>query len=910
MDVHRSRFVPYPTSAISALAFSRSSDSGYLTALPALKLALGRADGSIEIWNPQNGLWVQETVFPGDNRSIDGLVWTQDPDELDAQGKRVSGQQRLFSIASSPSVTEWDLATGLPKRESTGNFSEVWCLTAQPRGKQKDGNEPTPTQEIVGGCGDGTIVLLSTADNDLQFKRFLARVGGKRARCMCVAYQNRERIAAGFADAMIRIYDTRNGSLLRSMSLGVSLPGMPKNPMVWQVRCLPNGDIVTGDSNGEVRFWDGKSYSLSQRIAGHDTDCLDLVTSSDGKTILSGSIDGKLAVYRQSGPGDSRKMWAKSSHRRVHNGEVKAIAAFDSKAMSIVVSGGSDVAPMITPLREYGKENLRSLAILPQEPPLVSAPRVRLMASWWGKTVYVWRMGRQAAVVDAGTPHNPRRLVAKLALDTQNNIRSVAISADGRLITVASSAEVKVFQLKRRAGSDSLAVRKLNVPRDLATAGARIVAFSPSGNWLAAVTPDSEVHVARIAPDSDQPKRLNVLDKVVELDRRSRKPATPSSIKAYDHAIHRIAFAPDSSVLVASDMSGYLDSWVLEGHEDPTAPAIDVSSHRSEQRSAAASDSDSDSSDSSDDDDATIIFYGQHWTDNPSGHLLPKLDSAPLVLTFRPAKHEVFTNGNPGIHATRHNPHAHSHELPQGQHRLFVMTAKHQMYELDVLAGRLSDWSRRNPTSVLPEDFKKIRDRVMGAVWDVDGEHDRLWLYGSSFVCMLNVGLDLAHDDETQEGAKRRRTSRDAEAKENPVDFAKRRKLESGAGGKIHHAGRNAGVADVIKRSDDGKTRLPLSNRQEEQTRTDDEEGDEDDDDDDFGLPLSLRRLQSNGDDERAVATTREKTPRERRWWCTFKYRPILGMVPISDNQRDGSLEVVIVERPVWDALADGKKRR
>ena len=135
MDVHRSRFVPYPTSPISAVAFSRNSDSGYSGVVPALKLAIGRENGSIEIWDPQKGLWNQEVVFAGENQSVDALVWTQDPDEKDAEGNVVVGQQRLFSIASSPAVTEWDLATGQPKRKSTGNFSEVWCIAAQPKPK-------------------------------------------------------------------------------------------------------------------------------------------------------------------------------------------------------------------------------------------------------------------------------------------------------------------------------------------------------------------------------------------------------------------------------------------------------------------------------------------------------------------------------------------------------------------------------------------------------------------------------------------------------------------------------------------------------------------------------------------------------------------------------------------------------
>ena len=901
MDIHRSRFVAYPASAISALAFSRSNDSGYTGPLPALKLAIGKSNGDIEIWNPNRGLWVQETVFLGSNISIDGLAWTQDPDEADAEGQTIVGQQRLFSIASSAAVTEWDLATGQPKRKSTGNFSELWCIAAQPRWKPpKNSNEEARDQDIVAGCGDGTLVLLSTADNDLQFKRFLARVSGKKARCMCITYQNKDRVVAGFADSMIRIYDTRNGSLLRSMSLGVGIPGAPKQALVWQVRCLPNGDIVSADSNGEARFWDGRTFSLLQRIQGHESDCLELATSGDGKTVLSGSIDGKVAIYKLSNNVQGRKSWGKSSHRRVHSGEIKALATYDSIAMSVVVSGGADVAPTVIPLREYGKEHLRSLPSFPQASPVSSAPRARLLVSWWDKSVYIWRIARPASVDATPEPQRPRKLVARIRLDTKDNIRSVSISSDGRLLAVSTSTGVKVFQLRRRLEYDSLAVRKLNVPEELATSGARLEGFSPDGKWLAAVSPESEVFVVRLAYDPNRPKHLQILEKVVELDRQHRKSSTQSAFKGYDGTITQLAFASDSSVLVASDLSGHLDSWVLEGHEDLTAPAIDVAKHESQKGSTdAGSDSDSDS-DSSDDEDSVTIFFGQHWTDNPAGHLLPKLESPPIVLTFRQTKHEThpLVHGNPGVHPTRNTPHAHSHQQPQGSHLLWIMTARHQMFEFDVLAGRLSDWSRRNPTAVLPEDFTKVRDRVIGAVWDVDGRRERLWLYGSSFMCMLNVGGDLDDAANPQAVKKRRKPKHDVEVE----DVRKRRKLESGAGSKVEDS-RKEGVAGVAKRFEDGAWTEVNLDRQAESAH----DGDEDDDDD---IDLQLTRLRSSGDMREAAPATDVNSSQQRRWWCTFKYRPILGMVPLEDETSPGAdnpLEVVVVERPLWDVQNDSR---
>lgn len=903
MDVHRSRFVPYPASAISALAFSRSSDSGY-TVLPALKLAIGRANGDIEIWNPQKGSWVQETVFLGDSISIDGLAWTQDPDEADAEGQTMVGQQRFFSIASSAAVTEWDLATGQLKRKSTGNFSELWCLAAQPRWRPQKGIKEEPrAQDLVAGCGNGTIVLLSTADDDLQFKRFLARVAGNKARCMCVTYQNRDRVIAGFQDSMLRIYDTKNGSLLRTMSLGVGLPGAPKAALVWQVKCLPNGDIVSADSNGEVKFWDGKTYSLLQRINGHESDCLELATSSDGRTVFSGSIDGKVAIYKLSNNAQGRKSWSKTSHRRVHSGEVKAMASFDSKGMSVVVSGGADVSPVVIPLREYGKENLRFLPSLPQMPAVASAPGARLLVSWWNKNVYVWRITKLSSMDCGPEPERPRKLVARLNLETTENIQSVSVSTDGRLLVASTSAEVKLFQLRRRLGYDSLAVRKLNVPEDIATTGARLTKFSADGKWLAIVSPDNEVFVVRLADDPTRPKHLQVLAKVVELDRQHRKILHQSAFKQYERTIAHLSFARDSSVLVAGDLSGYLDSWILEGHEDLTAPAVDVAKRDSQRGSSdAGSDLDS-SSDSSDDEDSVTVFFGQHWVDNPAGHLLPKLGSPPLVLSFRPTTRNahLLVNGNPGVHSTRNNPHAHSHVQPHGQHMLWVMTARHQMFEFDVLGGRLSDWSRSNPTAVLPEDFTKIRDRVMGAIWDTGNGRERLWLYGSSFVCALNVGDDLIASANTQLVAKRRRKP-NGDVEDGGT--RKRRKLESGAGSKIDISWKE-GVADVARRYEDGAwTEVELDREAESAYAINEDE------DDDNDIDLQLTRVRSTRDEREFATYADADSMNQRKWWCTFKYRPILGMVPLEDESSiDGNkpLEVVIVERPLWDVQNDNR---
>ncbi len=355
MDIHRCRFVPYPPSAINALAFSHPSSPTHPGKGPSnLRLAIGRANGDIEIWNPLRGAWYQESILRGaKNRSIEGLVWTQDLEDVDKRGNTIPGKLRLFSIGYSTAVTEWDIGTGRPVRHSAGNYGEIWCAAAQPRDQllrdpgravedQKD-EEDSQIQNLAVGCADGTIVLLSTADGDLRFKRILTRPSKKKSRVLSLTFQNRHTIIAGHADSTIRVYDMRNGQQVRGMTLGPGPKDGPKETLVWSVKCLLDGTIVSGDSTGTVCFWDGKHYALLQRIKSHNADILDVAVSADGQSVFSGGMDRRTTLYRRTDsglPGEVHR-WAKITHQRMHQNDVKAMATFETKGLSILVSGGN-----------------------------------------------------------------------------------------------------------------------------------------------------------------------------------------------------------------------------------------------------------------------------------------------------------------------------------------------------------------------------------------------------------------------------------------------------------------------------------------------------------------------------------------------------------------------------------------
>ncbi|KAF2814863.1 WD40 repeat-like protein [Mytilinidion resinicola] len=929
MEIHRSRFVPYPSSAINALAFSHATKEKTTGEDPSsLRLAIGRANGNIEIWNPGKGIWVQEKTFSGGKeRSVEGLAWIQEPGEEGKGGKTLPGRLRLFSIGYSSSITEWNLVTGLPARSSGGNHSEVWCFAAQPQwvGPKKKSSAAREGefrgQNLVAGCADGTLAMISTAEEDLRFQKLIARPTKKKARVLSVAFQDRNRVVAGYADSTIRVFDSRTGESLRSISLGSGPKGGPTEILVWKIRCLPNGDIVSGDSLGELRFFGGESYSQIQRLAGHEADILDLAVSNDGQYIFTGGMDRRTALFKCIRSNGKKEVghgsWVKVSHSKFHDHDVKALATYNGKDLSVTVSGGIDTQPIVVPIREFGKEYSRSLPFLPQTPPLASAPGARLLVSWWNCEIRIWRIPR-----NTGAEQRPK-LVAKMALLGEEHITSAAISQNGLVLAVATVAKVKFFQL---ASHDTSKGEKFSISKLHSTSlpGATLVQFSGNGKWLAIITPTANVLLARLVPADDSNQQWTVLPRLVTLERSTRT-ADPSSLNGfwgnYYRTITHADFSDDSTVLAVGDLGGHIDVWVVEGNEDPTAAAVDV---------AIESSSSTDDEESGSEDDQkkqSIVIMGQHWRQHPNAAAIPKLDSAPLVLSFRPASSssQPQPNGNPGVHATRHNPHPRSHELPGGEQRFMIVSAKHSVYEFDLLNGGysgISAWSRRNPTSQFPTSFIGNKDRTKGCVWDIHEGNERVWLYGVNWLFMLDLSKDLP-DPETllvrnganqlsgQELSKKRKRK---SGEEGP------RKKSSGAGDAIPASNVLSSVGKFTGGESDESQWISLDARLTP-------DPDEDGEDTRLILPKVRRGVKTelDGNEENVViengtenyvsgdasedkALSKRKNKKQEAvkerglresWWHTFKYRPILGIVPI--GEQSGPLEVVLVERPSWD---------
>ena len=526
---------------------------------------------------------------------------------------------------------------------------------------------------------------------------------------------------------------------------------------------------------------------------------------------------------------------------------------------------------------------------------------------------------------------------------------SASLAPNGSMLAVSTISEIKIFRLRPRKSSTdgALKVQKMELPKALARSGARMVQFSPDSRWLAVFYADNSNRVFRIVSNENTKGGLKLAKRSTNLIRRTRTlgktKAQHGSHGTYDRTISRVTFSTDSRILAVADLAGFLDTWVLEGHEDLTqADDEDVQANIS-------SPSDDGGDEDSDEDHHSAVIFGQRWIPNPASVFLPKLSSVPLVLCFRPAKSTLttaVTNGNTAVHPTRHNPHPHSHDLPDGEDRLFVLTAQHDVYEFDTLEGKLSDWSRRNPSANLPLEFKEIRDRAMGSVWDVHGDRERIWLYGSSWLFMFDLSQDFPVAEAAEACTALSSTNSvngevatNRKRKRNPGQGERRdlKKRDTGAGSRVPNHELDLGISEKFRKFQgpdneeaqwiDMEPKVTLASDET------DEGGEERESPVTESALVSLRRglgdgahtdghaadvMNADGED---VPDSDElirpmRPPSNPAHWHTYKYRPILGIVPLgggdesevdimvgggdSDESTRG-IEVALVERPLWD---------
>lgn len=185
----------------------------------------------------------------------------------------------------------------------------------------------------------------------------------------------------------------------------------------------------------------------------------------------------------------------------------------------------------------------------------------------------------------------------------------------------------------------------------------------------------------------------------------------------------------------------------------------------------------------------------------------------------------------------------------------------------------------------MPTKFQMIRDRAMGCSWHITDTSQRWFLYGSNWLYMFDVQQDFPKEKDEQTNSN------------STVETKKRKRGEdSGAGGK-KHKGQIAGFDPEVRSFVNGK----LIRDHEKESKAQVANGDLSDNDEALvRLDRSLKREEDIDDSEPfSHGSKQRKTKGPIGSWCSFVYRPILGMADLGETHN--CLETIIIERPGYD---------
>uniref|UniRef100_A0A8C8MGK1 Cirhin n=1 Tax=Oncorhynchus tshawytscha TaxID=74940 RepID=A0A8C8MGK1_ONCTS len=440
--VHRVRFFDYMPTAIRAMAFNAHTE----------RLALGRMDGSVEIFNFADR-YFQEKVIPGkDSRSIEALCW-------------VGG--RLFSAGLNGEITEYDLETLRPKYSLEAYGGPIWTITSNSQGAH-----------LAIGCEDGTVKLFEVLEESIQFERNLDR---QKGRIISLSWHpSGTQIAAGMMD-MIRVFDVPTGKLKTRLLVDRGFGGSKsRETVVWSVVFLSDCTIISGDSAGKVQVWDGHTGTLVKTHLVTKWDVLALSVSKDESSVVVGTSEGTVIQFQFIAPTlqqQQDKEWVRTRTFKNHTHDVRALAEIETA----IVSGGMDTQLVVRPLLEKFDERSHASALrkiqFPHRNLVFCAKKAGLLLFQFPGQLELWRLGESDGHV---------LFFCDICLQGEDHICCSALSSCGGWLAYSTMSSVRLYRLQ----TDNNDIRSRQ-PIHLMT-------NSVDGKWLATANSDCEIHVYNV----------------------------------------------------------------------------------------------------------------------------------------------------------------------------------------------------------------------------------------------------------------------------------------------------------------------------------------------------------------------------------------------------------------------------
>lgn len=717
------------------------------TSVDGSQVAAARADGCLEIWlvSPGSVGWHCQLTIHGDpNSRVSSLVWCQ-------SGPRGGSLGRLLSSSIDGSISEWDLFDLRQKEVLDSIGISIWQIAAEPR----DDLQPNMKQEmksyenghdnssIISGvdevdssesededadkgavqiheendadstrlaiaCDDGCVRIYTATDAEkLIYNRTLPRVSG---RILSVTWSSdANRIYSGSSDGFIRCWDVKSAQEIYRITAGLGGLGSASELCIWSLLALRCGTIVSGDSSGNVQFWDGQFGTLLQAHSYHKGDVNALAAAPSHNRVFSAGSDGQVILYKLSseavGSGNEKsfpeaiKRWIYVGYKRAHTHDVRSLTVAvpichedlppDEKVkrargrvnhldfsyhkwahlgVPMLISAGDDTKLFASSVKEFTKFSPHDICPAPQRMPMQLVAETHfnqtpllLIQNSHSLSIYCVRL-EKGVVSDVSRGPSVglanTELVARVSCKAPRKIICSAISSSGASFAYSDHVKPNLFELKRnKSGKNLWTIKKRQLPQGLPFAHCMI--FSSDSSRLLLAGQDRRIYVV----DVESTEVVHAFTPCRNYEVESLPPSEPPFTKMFT--------SKDCQWLAAVNCFGDVYIFSLE-------------------------------------------TLRQHW-------FISRLDGAAVTAGgFSPKKDSNI---------------------------LIISTSSNKVYALDVEAKNLGKWSLRHTFS-LPRRFQEFPGEVIGLSFQPSSTSSSVIVYSPWTRCMIDFETPVEKDDD------------------------------------------------------------------------------------------------------------------------------------------------------------------
>jgi WD40 repeat protein len=226
-------------------------------------LSSGSIDKHINIWTLADGLSFLD--IPAHQASINKVIWEDD---------------RLYSTSLDNSIRVWDPENGDLLKEIEHNHTEgILSLALSPDGTL-----------LASGGINGSIELHSPLDGSTSY------LGGHAGWVYDLDFsQNGKYLASGSMDGTVILWDLSSQSnLFQSQKIDGPIQTVAFSP--------DSSVLLGGGADSNIYIWDVETYQLIDKLAEHQRGVLDLNFSADGQFFASASADNSVIIWRMTSP--------------------------------------------------------------------------------------------------------------------------------------------------------------------------------------------------------------------------------------------------------------------------------------------------------------------------------------------------------------------------------------------------------------------------------------------------------------------------------------------------------------------------------------------------------------------------------------------------------------------------------